>query len=74
MYYVGLDGHKKTLSYCIKDASGHIHSEGKVGSTRPELDAWMNAVPQAWTVAMEATMFTGWIYDHLLPHAPQVTD
>jgi hypothetical protein len=21
---------------------------------------------------MEATMFTGWIYDHLLPHAAQV--
>jgi len=23
-------------------------------------------------VAMEATIFTGWIYDHLLPHAKQV--
>jgi anti-sigma factor RsiW len=22
-----------------------------------------------WTAAMEATVFTGWIYDHLLPHA-----
>src|SRR6266498_602928 len=28
--------------------------------------------PQPWTVAMEATIFTGWIYDHLLPHAQQV--
>jgi hypothetical protein len=23
-------------------------------------------------MAMKATIFTGWIYDHLLPHADQV--
>jgi transposase len=72
MYYVGLDVHKKTISYCVKNASGQIHSEGKIGATRRELDAWMKALPQPWTVAMEATIFTGWIYDHLLPHAAQV--
>src|SRR5436309_702278 len=32
----------------------------------------MKTLPQPWTVAMEATIFTGWIYDHLLPHAEQV--
>ncbi len=25
----------------------------------------MKVVPQPWTAAMEATLFTGWIYDHL---------
>jgi transposase len=34
MYYIGLDVHKKTISYCIKDASGHVHQEGKIGATR----------------------------------------
>ena len=34
-----------------------------------ELDCWMKTLPQPWMVAMEATIFTGWIYDHLLPHA-----
>jgi len=29
----------------------------------------MKTLPQPWTAAMEATMFTGWIYDHLKPHA-----
>ena len=72
MYYIGLDVHKKTISYCVKDASGQVHREGKVGVTRWELDDWMNTLPQPWTVAMEATIFTGWIYDHLLPHAQQV--
>ena len=28
MYYIGLDVHKKTISYCIKDASGQVHREG----------------------------------------------
>jgi hypothetical protein len=25
----------------------------------------MKTLPRPWTVAMEATIFTGWIYDHL---------
>jgi transposase len=72
MYYVGLDVHKKAISYCVKDASGQIHREGKIAATRHELDAWMKTLPQPWTAAMEATIFTGWIYDHLLPHAARV--
>jgi len=72
MYYIGLDVHKKTISYCVKDTSGRIHDEGKIGATRNDLDSWMKTLPQPWTVAMEATIFTGWIYDHLLPHAERV--
>ena len=72
MYYIGLDVHKKTISYCVKDAAGRVHQEGKIGSTRCELDAWIRTLPQPRTIAMEATIFTGWIYDHLLPHAEAV--
>src|SRR5437899_9521058 len=61
MYYIGLDVHKKTISYCVKDASGQVHQEGQIGATRWELDGWMKTLPQPWTVAMEATIFTGWI-------------
>jgi transposase len=69
MYYIGLDVHKKTISYCVKDGSGRIHAEGTLAATRLDLDMWMKTLPQPWTAAMEATIFTGWIYDHLLPHA-----
>src|SRR6202043_3554196 len=72
MYYIGLDVHKKTISYCVKDASGQVHREGTIGATRNELDWWVKTLPQPWMVAMEATIFTGWVYDHLLPHAAQV--
>jgi transposase len=63
---------RRTISYCVKDASGQKHREGKIGATGQELDSWMRILPQPWTVAMEATIFTGWIYAHLLPHAKQV--
>jgi hypothetical protein len=56
MNYIGLDVHKKTISYCVKDVSGRIQQEGKIGSTRRELDCGMKTLPQPWTVAMEATI------------------
>src|SRR5437763_16939249 len=69
---IGLDLHKKTIGYCVKDASGKVHQQGKIGATRWELDTWLKTLPQPWTVAMEATIFTAWIYDHLKPHAAAV--
>jgi hypothetical protein len=45
MYYIGLDVHKKTISYCVKDASGQVHQEGQIGATRWELDGWMKTLP-----------------------------
>ena len=72
MHFIGLDIHKKTISYCVKDVNGKVLSEGTVPATRIQLNEWMRTLPAPWTVAMEATMFTGWIYDHLLPHAAAV--
>src|SRR5246500_3779006 len=72
MYYIGLDVHKKTISYCVKAGSGRIHAEGSIPATRLALDMWMKTLPRPWTVAMEATIFTAWIYDHLKPHAAAV--
>jgi hypothetical protein len=72
MYYIGLDVHKKTISYCVKVAAGRVSQEGIDRSTRHELDAWIKTLPQPRMIAMEATIFTGWIYDHLLPHAEKV--
>src|SRR6266404_4194434 len=69
MYYIGLDVHKRKISYCVKDSSGKIYAEGSLPATRMDLDLWMKTLPQPWSAAMEATMFTGWIYDHLKPHA-----
>jgi transposase len=69
MYYIGLDVHKRKISYCVKDVSGKLQREGSLAATRIDLDRWMKTLPQPWSAAMEATMFSGWIYDHLKPHA-----
>src|ERR1700689_5798286 len=69
MYYIGLNVHKRKISYCVKDSSSKVFAEGWLPATRISLDLWMKTLPQPWSAAMEATMFTGWIYDHLKPHA-----
>ena len=69
MYYIGLDVHKQKISYCVKDSSGKLFAEGWIPATRFDLDRWMKTLPQPWSAALEATMFSGWIYDHLKPHA-----
>jgi len=49
-----------------------VHREGKIGSSRRELDAWVRTLPQPRMMAMEASIFTGWTYDYLLPHAEKL--
>ena len=46
MYYIGLDVHKRKISYCVKDGSGKMHSEGSLPATRFDLDHWMKKLPQ----------------------------
>ena len=72
MHYIGLDIHKKIIAYCIKTLDGAIYGQGKICATRPALIEWMAILPKPWTVAMEATLFTGWIYDFLKPYASDI--
>jgi len=71
-YYVGLDIHKKTVSYCMKTADGAIVDEGTVLATRRHLNRWAGGIDAQWSGAMEATLFTGWVYDELLPYAEKL--
>ena len=57
MNFIGLDIHKKTISYCVKDISAKVQSEGKIPATRQGLREWVGTLAKPWTVAMEATMF-----------------
>jgi hypothetical protein len=46
MCCIGLDVQEKAISYCVKDASGQVHREGKIEATRNELDLWTKMLPQ----------------------------
>jgi transposase len=72
MNYVGLDVHKKSISYCVRQADGTILREGRITATREGLDPLIGELPQPWMAGMEATMFTGWIYDHLVERGAAV--
>lgn len=68
-YYIGLDIHKKTISFCVKKIDGTMVQQGKIAADRKALERWMLGLPGPWCGAMEATIFTGWVYDFLKPHA-----
>lgn len=69
IYYIGLDIHKKTIAYCIKRIDGTLVDQGTVAAERKALNRWLVNLPGPWSGAMEATIFTGWVYDYLTPHA-----
>ena len=68
-HYIGFDVHKKSVSYCVKTADGAIVEEGKLRATRQALQQWAGKRTEAWCGALEATLFSGWIYDALQPFA-----
>lgn len=72
IHYIGLDVHKKTVAYCIKTISGKIVRQGVVSAERKALRQWVAELPNPWMGALEATIFTGWIYDFLKSHAVEL--
>jgi len=71
-HYIGFDVHKKSISYCVKVADGQIVEEGKLRATHDALRQWAGKRPEPWHGAMEATLFSGWIYDTLKPFAAEL--
>ncbi|HIP40165.1 MAG TPA: IS110 family transposase [Desulfocapsa sulfexigens] len=72
MHYIGFDIHKKVISFCEKQMDGTIVDQGVIKATRQNLNNWVGERKVPWIGAMEATLFTGWIYDHLLPYAEEL--
>jgi len=68
MHYIGFDIHKKTIAFCEKKVDGTIVMQDTIPSTRNALRIWAAQRTCPWIGAMEATMFTGWIYDFLQPY------
>ena len=71
-HYIGFDVHKKSVSYCVKTADGRIVEEGRLRATHEALRQWASQRQEPWHGAMEATLFSGWIYDVLKPFAAKL--
>jgi hypothetical protein len=72
LYYIGFDVHKKTIAYCVKDEAGRVVERGTIAANRASLGRWAESMDHLWIGAMEATLFTGWIYDFLKPYAMEL--
>lgn len=72
LYYVGMDIHKKKIAYCIKTKEGHLIGEGEIDSCKAVLERFARGIDAPWIGAMEATMFTGYVYDTLVEYAKEL--
>src|ERR1700751_902124 len=71
-HYIGFDVHKKHINFCSKRADGEIVEEGRLIAQRSVLRSWATAQSNTWHGAMEATLFSGWIFDTLKPYAAKL--
>ncbi len=72
-HYIGFDVHKKSISYCVKDRRRNHPRGGH--SCRPSARSCVSGRgkrTEPWHGAMEATLFSGWIYDTLKPFAAEL--
>jgi transposase len=72
IHYIGFDAHKKSINHCVKLADGQIVEEDRLPARREALIGWAERRPVPWCGAMEATLFSGWIYDTLKPYAVEL--
>jgi transposase len=71
-HYIGFDVRKKSVSYCVKTADGRIIEEGTLRATHLALRQWAQQRTDPWRGAMEATLFSSWIYDKLHSFAAEL--
>jgi len=66
MRWVGLDLHKHYITACAVDDAGDVVAEHRrLPADVGPLVAWLQAVGDAVTVAMEATLYWAWLHDQL---------
>ena len=71
-HYIGLDIHKRTIAFCAKRPDGKTVSAGTFGANRDCIQQWAAEQARPWIAGMEATLFTGFVYDVLTPYAMEI--
>ena len=71
-HFIGLDIHKRAVAFCEKRADGKTVASGSFSTSRQGIGAWVAQRAHAWIGGMEATLFSGYLYDMLAPHAVEI--
>lgn len=71
--FVGLDVHKREITYCILDADGSVAARGKFVLNRPKFENFIrNKLRSGDQVALESTTNCWAVVDILRPHVARV--
>jgi transposase len=71
-HYIGLDIHKRSISFCAKRPDGRSVDAGEFAANCAGIRQWAMARHTPWIGGMEATLFTGFVYDTLSPYAVEL--
>jgi transposase len=71
-HYIGLDIHKLTVAFCEKRPDGTTVDAGTFTTRRDCVQQWAAERTTPWIAGMEATLFTGFLYDELTPYAVEI--
>lgn len=71
-HFVGLDIHKRSVVFCEQTVTGQTVAHGTIGARRQELIAFAQSREKPWVGGLEATLFSGWVYDTLAPYAVEL--
>jgi len=71
-HFIGLDIHKRTIAFCEKSPLGNVVDRGTVSARKEALVAFAASRTRPFVAGLEATLFSGWVYDTLLPYAAEV--
>jgi len=72
MFYVGLDVHDRTSTYCILDANGKVVKQQTVAGHRELIVARLREQPRPMAICFEASCGYGPLYDDLAAFAQRV--
>ena len=71
-HFIGLDVHKRMVAFCEKRADGKEVAVGTFRTNKESIGAWVAQRTHPWVGGMEATLFSGYLYDMLAPHAVEI--
>jgi len=71
-FYAGFDIHKKSIAICVKNQMGETIQEKSIRANPIAVARWVENAPKPFAAAMEATLFTGWVYDELCRYSDDV--
>lgn len=71
-HFIGMDIHKCTISFCEKSMTGQTIAQGTIPARKQALISFAQSRTRPFIAGVEATLFSGWVYDTLRPYAIEV--